>query len=64
MREAQQLANTLAHVYGARKVYLFGSLAKARALFTASSDIDLAVEGLPEACFYEAWRVWKAREDE
>lgn len=53
LREARHLAGVLAEVYGARKVYLFGSLARGGD-FTEASDIDLAVEGLPEGCFYEA----------
>ncbi len=54
MREARRLAAVLAQVYGAEKVYLFGSLAKRDALFAPTSDIDLAVEGLASDCFYEA----------
>ena len=54
MREARRLATILAQVYGARRVYLFGSLAKRDALFAETSDIDLAVEGLASDCFYEA----------
>lgn len=52
--EARELAKVLAGVYGAQKVYLFGSLARDDASFTATSDIDLGVEGLPDARFYQA----------
>lgn len=54
MREAQHLADVLTESYGARRVCLPGSLAKSRAVFTASSDIDLAVEGLPQDCLHRA----------
>jgi predicted nucleotidyltransferase len=49
-----QLARSgAAHLYahGARKVWLFGSLAKGRRQ-DARSDIDLAVEGLPSELYY------------
>lgn len=52
--EARELARMLGEVYGARKVYLFGSLSREDAPFTKTSDIDLGVEGLPAARFYEA----------
>lgn len=52
--EARELARTLGEVYGAQKVYLFGSLAREDAPFTAASDIDLGVDGLPVERFYEA----------
>ena len=52
--EAKELARVLVEVYGAQKVYLFGSLARDGAPFTATSDIDLGVEGLPDTRFYEA----------
>jgi len=48
------MSGVLAEVYGAQKVYLFGSLASEDAPFTAASDIDLGVEGLPDTRFYEA----------
>ncbi len=52
--EARELARVIAEFYGAQKVYLFGSLAREGAPFTATSDIDLGVEGLPDASFFEA----------
>lgn len=52
--EARMLAHVLVDVYGAQKVYLFGSLAREDVPFTKTSDIDLGVEGLPDARFYEA----------
>ena len=54
MSEARRLAGVLTEVYGAKRVYLFGSLARARARFADTSDIDLAVEGLSADHFYEA----------
>jgi predicted nucleotidyltransferase len=49
---AERVARELGTQYGARKVFLFGSLARGDqgAIF----DIDLAVEGLPAARFFEA----------
>lgn len=42
--------------FGVRRVVLFGSVAHP-AWFTSDSDVDLAVEGLAPADFWEAWRV-------
>jgi len=56
-REAHQVAQRCAEVlvdkFGARRVYLFGSLAED--LFRRSSDIDLVVEGLDPAIFFKAY---------
>ncbi len=38
--------------FGAKKVYLFGSLAEGNS--SDDSDIDLAVSGLPDTVFYKA----------
>jgi len=38
--------------YGAREVYLFGSLAEGK--YTRNSDIDMAVSGLPPRVFFAA----------
>ena len=54
IREARRLAGVLTEVYGAKRVVLFGSLARERARFADRSDIDLAVEGLSADRFYEA----------
>ena len=52
---AQRAAGLLVRRYGARRVYLFGSLAgTGSALFQPASDIDLAVEGLPGEGFWKA----------
>ena len=52
---ARRAADLLVRRYGARRVYLFGSLAgTGSALFQPASDIDLAVEGLPGECFWKA----------
>ena len=42
----------LVDVHGARAVKVFGSLAEGG--FTESSDVDLAVEGLDESCYFAA----------
>jgi len=41
--------------FGVRRVTLFGSLA-CGAWSTASSDVDLAIEGLNADCYWAAWR--------
>lgn len=41
---------------GARRIILFGSLAR-DGTFGAESDIDLAVEDLPAAAYWEGWRL-------
>jgi len=41
--------------FSARRVVLFGSLAHG-GWFAPDSDVDLAVEGLPVARYWEAWR--------
>ncbi len=52
---ARQAATLLVDRYGARRVYLFGSLAATGSvLFHPASDIDLAVEGLPGEAFWAA----------
>ena len=52
---ARRAADLLVRRYGARRVYLFGSLAgTGSVLFHPTSDIDLAVEGLPGEGFWEA----------
>lgn len=38
--------------YGAREVYIFGSLAEGT--FTRHSDVDMAVTGLPPGVFFSA----------
>jgi len=38
--------------YGAREVYIFGSLAEGT--FTRHSDVDMAVTGLPPGVFFKA----------
>ncbi|MFP4452867.1 MAG: nucleotidyltransferase family protein [Desulfobacterales bacterium] len=48
---AHRIARKLVKAYGARKVFLFGSL-KDASLFP--EDIDLAVEGLDDEKFYKA----------
>lgn len=51
-QEARDLANILYTRYFATRVYLFGSLPEER--FSERSDIDLAVEGLAGATFFQA----------
>jgi len=56
---AQECARVLIEQYGARRVWLFGSLAHRRFVH-ARSDIDLAVEGLlPEKYFRALAVIWE-----
>jgi predicted nucleotidyltransferase len=54
-RKIGQASNLLKSRFGAKKVWLFGSLAH-QAWFTLESDVDLAVEGLQSGDYWEAWR--------
>ncbi len=51
---AQRAAALLKDRFGARRVILFGSLAR-RDFFHRRSDIDLAVEGIKSQDFWRAW---------
>ena len=51
-REARQVAERLVKQHGAKRVILFGSVARQRRL-RRDSDIDLAVEGMPAENFYQ-----------
>ena len=51
-REAEEMAARLVKQNGARRVILFGSVARQRRL-RPDSDIDLAVEGMPTETFYQ-----------
>ena len=53
LRTARWAARLLVEHYGARRVVLFGSLARPGA-FTAYSDIDLAAWGIPPERFFAA----------
>jgi len=56
---ARYLSRVLIEKYGARRVYLFGSLAlylKGLRSFKRSSDIDLAVEMLPKDRYFPILR--------
>lgn len=56
-RTAREIASALQDRFGAHvRVYLFGSLLDL-VRFRIRSDIDLAVEGLEAAAYWEAWRV-------
>ncbi len=50
--EATKMARLLKEEFGARRVRLFGSLARGDA--TKESDIDLAVEGIDPGSFFRA----------
>jgi predicted nucleotidyltransferase len=52
--EARRVAQMLVHDFGARRVYLFGSLAQ-EGRFHERSDVDLAVEGIAPGRFFKAW---------
>ena len=50
---AVRAADYLKKVYSVKKVFLFGSLVNKK-YFHAHSDIDIAVDGLPEESYYQA----------
>jgi predicted nucleotidyltransferase len=52
----REVARLLRERFGARRVILFGSLAHG-AWSVADSDVDLAVEGLSSAGYWQAWQV-------
>ena len=52
LREAEQIAQDLIKQHGAKRVILFGSVARQQRL-RPDSDIDLAVEGMPVESYYQ-----------
>lgn len=50
--DLRRVVQVLVQQYGVKRIILFGSLTRGR--FVPGSDIDLAVEGLRSADFYEA----------
>ncbi len=52
--KAMRAAEVLGKSFGAKRVYLFGSLTSPE-LFKLSSDIDLAVEGVESSRYLDAW---------
>ncbi|MGB9841082.1 nucleotidyltransferase family protein [Thermovenabulum sp.] len=50
---AIKIASLLKEKYGAKRVWVFGSLTK-KEMFNQWSDIDMAVEGIPHEIFYKA----------
>ena len=50
---ARKAAELLRREFGAKKVFVFGSLAR-RGGFTPWSDIDIAAQGIPSKQFFEA----------
>jgi uncharacterized protein len=52
----RKAADVLKSRFGVRRVILFGSIARTES-FYAQSDVDLAVEGLREDDYWEAWRM-------
>lgn len=55
LARVQEAAEVLKSRFGAKRVFLFGSLAHAE-WFTTASDVDLAVEGLKARDYWKAWR--------
>jgi predicted nucleotidyltransferase len=55
LRRVAHAASLLKLQFGARRVFLFGSLAH-QAWFVRDSDVDLAVEGLRGPDYWAAWR--------
>ncbi len=56
LKQVRSAAGTLKRHFGAKRVILFGSLAH-EAWYSADSDVDLAVEGLPSDAYWRARRV-------
>jgi uncharacterized protein len=56
LAQVREVAETLKQRFAVRRVILFGSLAHA-SWFIPDSDVDLAVDGLPAADFWAAWRI-------
>lgn len=56
LTRVREAATALKAQFDVRRVVLFGSLAHA-AWFVPDSDVDLAVEGLREDDYWEAWRL-------
>lgn len=52
-KSAKKAAKFLAEKFGVRKVYVFGSVLREDDFFCERSDLDLAVEGLPEGQYIE-----------
>ena len=50
---ARKAAELLRKEFGAKKIFVFGSLAR-RGGFTSWSDIDIAAKGIPPKRFFEA----------
>ncbi len=63
LSRVRQAAATLKSRFGARRVILFGSLARER-VFHGDSDVDLAVEGLRGEVYLTAWGVVEAAIDD
>jgi predicted nucleotidyltransferase len=55
LKQVRSAASTLKKRFGAKRVILFGSLAH-EAWYATDSDVDLAVEGLPNDAYWQAWR--------
>jgi predicted nucleotidyltransferase len=51
--KARRIIAKLVKIYGLSRAYLYGSLAFGD--FNVDSDIDIAVEGLPEELFFKAY---------
>jgi predicted nucleotidyltransferase len=56
LQRVREAAAAIKTRYGAERVVLFGSLAHA-AWFAPNSDVDLAVEGLKNEDYWQAWRL-------
>ncbi len=56
LSKARDIARRIKRELGASRVILFGSLAH-RGWHDSHSDVDLAVEGLGGATYWEAWRI-------
>ena len=56
LKTAKYAARVLVEEFHVHKVYLFGSILREDDYFNEKSDIDLAVQGLPEKIYFQAAR--------
>lgn len=56
LARVREAAAILKHQFGVKQVVLFGSLADTT-WFAPDSDVDLAIEGLSNDAYWQAWKV-------
>jgi len=56
LNRVREAARRLKEQFSVRKVILFGSMAH-QLWYSQDADVDMAVEGLPDCQFWEAWNL-------